>query len=140
MFKNLFRGRYGVDTFGIVLVFIALMLSRMNIVWILGAGIFLYALYRMMSKDTGKRFQEQQKFNQILQRFMRMFTREGSFFRKLTKSLQSKFAYYKMTFQQRKQFEFFKCPKCSKNLRLPKNKGKLQVTCPVCGFQFIKKT
>jgi hypothetical protein len=140
MFRNFFKGRYGVDTLGIVLVFLALMLSRINIVWIIGAGIFIYSLFRMLSKDTNKRFQEQQKFNTFLQKLMKMFSRESMFFRKLFKSLQSKYSYNKMTFQQRKQFEFFKCPKCKKNLRLPKNKGKLQVTCPVCSFEFIKKT
>lgn len=42
--------------------------------------------------------------------------------------------------QQRKYYLFLKCPKCNKTLRLPKNKGKLQVTCPVCKFEFLKKT
>jgi DNA-directed RNA polymerase subunit RPC12/RpoP len=140
MFKNFFRGRYGIDTLGFALVLIALILSRLNLVWIIGAGLFLYAVFRMLSKDTNKRFQEQQKFNIIIQKFMKLFSREGIVLRRLFKSIQSKYAYRKMTFQQRNQFEFFKCPKCSKNLRLPKNKGKLQVTCPVCGFEFIKKT
>jgi hypothetical protein len=140
MFRNFFKDRYGVDTFGIVLVFLALILSRINIVWILGAAVFLYAIYRMLSKDRNKRFQEQQKFNSLLQKFMKIFSREGSFFSKLFKNLQGRYYYSKMIFQQRKQFEFFKCPKCKKNLRLPKNKGRLQVTCPVCKFEFYKNT
>jgi ribosomal protein S27E len=140
MFKNFFRGRYGSDTLGFVLILIALMFSRFNFLWIIGAGLFLYAIYRMLSKDTSKRFQEQQKFSNMIQKLMKMFSRESMMFRKLFKSLQSKYAYKKMTYQQRNQFDFFKCPKCNKNLRLPKNKGKLHVTCPVCGLEFFKKT
>lgn len=140
MFKDFFRGRYGLDTLGMVLLFIALIFSRFNIIWIIGVGLFLYALFRILSKDTSKRFQEQQKFNTILQKVSKRFSRESLMLRRLFKWLQGKYAYNRMIFQQRKQFEFFKCPKCKKNLRLPKNKGKLQVTCPVCGMEFIKKT
>jgi LSD1 subclass zinc finger protein len=35
---------------------------------------------------------------------------------------------------------FIKCPGCHNMLRLPRGKGKLQVTCPKCGERFNKKT
>lgn len=41
--------------------------------------------------------------------------------------------------QQRKVYRFFTCPQCSQKLRVPKNKGKVRITCTKCGHSFIKK-
>ena len=35
---------------------------------------------------------------------------------------------------------FFKCPKCGQTVRVPKGKGKIKITCPKCGEQFVKKS
>ena len=35
---------------------------------------------------------------------------------------------------------YFRCPNCSSTLRVPKGKGKICITCPVCRKEFIKKT
>ena len=35
--------------------------------------------------------------------------------------------------------KFFKCPLCKQKLRVPKGKGKVEITCPKCGNKFIKK-
>ncbi len=42
--------------------------------------------------------------------------------------------------QQRKEYRFFRCPACKTLLRVPKNKGKLLLTCRKCGNRFEKKT
>jgi ribosomal protein S27E len=42
--------------------------------------------------------------------------------------------------KDRKNHKFFKCPSCHNTLRVPKGKGKLQITCPKCGERFVKKT
>ena len=34
----------------------------------------------------------------------------------------------------------FRCPKCHQKVRVPRGKGKIQITCPQCGEKFIKKT
>ena len=34
----------------------------------------------------------------------------------------------------------FRCPKCHQKVRVPRGKGKIQITCPKCGEKFIKKT
>lgn len=36
--------------------------------------------------------------------------------------------------------KYMKCPHCKAQLRLPKGKGKISVTCPVCKKEFVKKT
>lgn len=42
--------------------------------------------------------------------------------------------------QQRKDYRFFRCPSCKTLLRVPKNKGKLLLTCRKCGNRFERRT
>lgn len=46
----------------------------------------------------------------------------------------------KERWQQRKDYRFFRCPSCHTLLRVPRNKGKLLLTCRKCGNRFEKKT
>ena len=41
---------------------------------------------------------------------------------------------------QRRDYRFFKCPSCRTRLRVPRGKGKINIRCPKCSRQFIKKT
>ena len=40
--------------------------------------------------------------------------------------------------KDRKTYTFFKCPNCYQQLRAPKGKGKIKVTCSTCKEQFNK--
>ena len=40
----------------------------------------------------------------------------------------------------RKQYRYFRCPSCRTQVRVPKGKGTLRITCPSCHERFIKKT
>ena len=35
---------------------------------------------------------------------------------------------------------YFKCPRCRQSVRVPRGRGKINIRCPRCGEQFIKKT
>ena len=35
---------------------------------------------------------------------------------------------------------YFRCPRCRQTVRVPRGKGKINIRCPKCGEQFIKKT
>lgn len=37
-------------------------------------------------------------------------------------------------------YKVINCPNCSTRIRVPKNKGKIKVTCKKCGEKFITKT
>lgn len=37
-------------------------------------------------------------------------------------------------------YQVVNCPNCQKRLRVPKNKGKLKITCKHCDHQFITNT
>ena len=35
---------------------------------------------------------------------------------------------------------YYRCPKCRQKLRVPRGRGRIQISCPRCGTQFIKKS
>jgi predicted RNA-binding Zn-ribbon protein involved in translation (DUF1610 family) len=45
-----------------------------------------------------------------------------------------------VAFRDRGTHRYFVCPSCKTTLRVPKGRGKLQITCPRCGERFIKKS
>ena len=99
-------------TAGTVLAYIVLALRLISV------GLLVWMMLRMFSKNIAKRRAENYKWL--------------TFWRKL-----------KGIFRKRpdaKTHRYFKCPSCRQTVRVPKNKGKISITCPKCGTKFIKKT
>lgn len=121
-------GRYGPDQLSFAMLIVALVLnlaasiSRMVLISSLSAVLIVLCFYRMFSRNYEKRRAENQKFMGLWYRIKNFFRRQ------------------KDKMRQGKNFRFFKCPSCKNNLRVPKGKGKIYVTCPRCGERFIKKT
>ena len=126
--RNFMYGRYGIDKFSIVLVIIGFILSLflrfVNIPFvILIAYIPLcIALFRILSKNSYKRQIENQKF-------LRIYYPSSQWFKK-------KYNHFK----EMQTHKFYKCPNCSQQLRVPRGRGKIEITCPKCKNNFIKKT
>ena len=132
MFKNYIRnfmiGRYGRDHLNVAIVVVSLALFVVGS--IIGAGLMLsisYALmalslFRMFSRNISRRRAENDKFIRYWWPF------KSSINNRLR------------TFKQRKTHKFIKCPGCRYTLRIPRRKGKLQITCPKCGERFMKET
>ncbi|MCX7772220.1 MAG: hypothetical protein N2376_03805 [Clostridia bacterium] len=131
--NRLMANRYGIDAYSIFLFLLSPMFLQTHYLWVIGIFITGYALFRIFSKDKAKRYAEFQKFTHIVQQFLfkanQAIARVKAFFSLRTKR-----------FQERKSFVYLKCPKCRRFLRLPRKKGKLEVTCPVCKEVFIRKT
>jgi len=133
IFRDIFKGKYGIDNLTLALLLAALVFFNVKYLWFIGIVLSGYALFRAFSKDTNKRYQELQKFNMLVNRIWQYINRG-------IKRVSFQHNAFRTRLQQKKQYVFLKCPKCKKNLRLPKNKGKLQVACPVCKYEFFKKT
>ena len=110
-------GRNGVDTLawtlcacGIILNLIG-SISRQPAFTLLAYIPLILALFRIFSRDTQRRYEENEKFRQFL------FRLKG-----------------------RKDYCYFKCPACKTRVRVPRGKGKIKITCPSCRETFIKKT
>ena len=81
----------------------------------------LWCVFRVFSHNYEKRQRENEKFL--------------NFIRPLCENIIEK----REEKAEAKLFRFFKCPVCKQKLRVPKGKGKVEITCPKCGNKFIKK-
>lgn len=120
-------GRYGVDGFNQWMTYFVLGLLILNLfikssILSLAADVLLIlCIFRMLSRNTVKRSQENAKFYQI----------KG----KITGWWKSRIQLAK----QLKEYHIYKCPSCKQKIRIPRGKGKICVTCPKCRTEFIKK-
>lgn len=120
-FANFMRGRNGTDELGKVVLWVSLacylvsFLTSAAIFYSLGILGMAYALFRCLSKNIINRSAENRRFLRFL-------------------SLQ------KLKWEQRKDYKIFACKRCGKTIRVPKRKGKIEVTCPNCGNRSIHRT
>lgn len=121
-------GRYGSDQFskfllygGLALFFIYA-ITGIGLLYTISLVILIYNCFRILSKNHQKRYQENQVF----------LIYKGKF--------DSKFALQKRKWNERKTHKFFKCSKCKTVVRVPKGRGKIEITCPKCHNTFVKKS
>jgi DNA-directed RNA polymerase subunit RPC12/RpoP len=121
-------GRYGPDQLGMAAIIVSLVVSlisgavQLSVLQYISYALLIAAVWRMLSRNIPKRRAENDKFIRVWW------------------PVRSKIKRFFTGFKDRKTHRFFKCPSCKNMLRVPKGKGKLQITCPKCGERFIKKT
>lgn len=121
-------GRYGADALNnamLVLCLVLMILSRvLRVGWLdlLSIAVLVICYLRVFSRNINARYQENQKFLAAVQPVRKWF---GGM---------------KQRFRDRKTHRYFTCPSCGMTLRVPKGKGKINISCPKCRTQFIKKT
>ena len=124
--RKFMYGRYGVDALSMNIIIFGFILSiaepYLRIPHVVSMLIFIYAYYRVLSKDINKRYMENQKFLKTVKPITRTFKK------------------FKIRMNGRKDYKYFKCKNCRQEIRVPKGKGKLRVTCPKCGEKTIKKS
>lgn len=119
--QRMMRGRYGTDDFGRVtlvvscILYIISAISGWMILYYLGFVGLIYTMYRCFSRDIQGRSLENQRFLKIC-------------------NLE------RLKFDQRKEYKIFRCKSCGRNIRVPRKKGKIEVTCPVCGSKSRHRT
>ena len=119
-FRNFMSGRYGTDRLNMAILIAGLVASILSslfrgkavclIFWLLSYALMIWAVFRMLSRNTYKRYQENRKFLQLIDRFKDRDNR------------------------------YFDCPKCRQTVRVPRGKGKISITCPRCREKFVRKT
>ncbi len=132
-FERFMRGRYGVDQLNKFLMGLALALiviaifipGRTALASLLdtaGLLVIVYGYYRIFSRDISRRYQENQKFLAKTENIRRRLRRE------------------KNIMAQRKDYHIYTCPQCKQKIRIPRGKGKIEISCPKCGTKFVKKS
>lgn len=120
-------GRYGIDRLYYFLLAICFILIVINIfassyvISIIESALFIYAIYRLMSRNIYKRQQENEKFLKLCEKPKKFLNLQ------------------KCKKRDRKTHVYRKCPSCRNNLRLPKEKGEHTVVCPCCKNRFNVK-
>ena len=130
-FKNalyrFFYGRRGMDQLGFALLIASLVLSllssilRIGILSLVSMAAWIYALYRMLSKNISAREKENQWF-------LSKYTPVASSVKQA-----------RVRFKNRKIYLYYRCPNCKAWLRLPRNIGEKTVTCGKCQSTFKKR-
>lgn len=113
-------GRYGTDRLNMVILGAGLVASLLSvwcrsdlvcmIFFVLSYALMIWAIFRSLSRQTYRRYQENRRFLQIIDRV------------------------------KDRNHRYYDCPKCRQLVRVPRGKGKISITCPRCGEKFVKKT
>ena len=115
------RGRNGADELGRVtiygsfILYLISLLSNSQILYFISLAGIIYSTYRLLSKDLYARREENRKFTTWWETT-------------------------RIKMSQRKDYKIFKCKGCGRNIRVPRGKGKIEVTCPMCGNKTIHRT
>ena len=133
LLNNFFRNRYGFDRLSLMLAVFALFFIFSRYLWPLAVLLVALALFRAASKNVARRQMELRKFEIAAARL-------GGFLDRMFRPLVNWIQRRKSMRGQSKIYRYIKCRYCKKKLRVPKNKGKIKVTCPECKNQFIIKT
>lgn len=121
------QGRYGSDNlnrFLMAAVIICWILSLLGVrfLYIIGIIGLVYAYFRMFSKNIYKR------------------SAENATYLKYTHKIRQTIDKWKRECRQRKTHHIYRCSSCKQKIRIPRGKGKIEITCPKCGNKFIKNS
>lgn len=126
--QKFMMGRYGVDRLSNAMVILALALllggifTKYQILSNIGFIIILVSYFRVFSRNISKRYSENQKYMAWVSPIKRKFN-------KIIKKTKNS-----------KDYKYFKCPQCGKEMRVPKKKGRVNIKCPKCGNSFTRRT
>ena len=126
-FQRFMYGRYGNDQLNLTLMGLYLVLYllsflfRSSLASLLSTVFVVIVLMRMLSRNIPKRRAENDKFLEVVRPLIHRYN--------VSKSR-----------RQDREHCYFKCPNCGQQLRVPKGKGKISITCRSCGVSFEKKT
>ncbi len=118
--QRFMMGRYGTDKLnmyilgaGVIICLLTMFISVPLVDLVLSLisyALLIWAMTRTFSRNTYKRYQENRRFLLFLDRL------------------------------KDREHKYFHCPKCRQQVRVPKGKGKISITCPKCREKFIRKS
>lgn len=117
-------GRYGADELSKAICILMIVLAIINLVlksytvYLLNSVLVIILVFRMFSKNSFNRQQENKKYLSL----------KGS--------ITAKFKLIKMRIRDRKNCRYRKCPACKSIMKLPVKKGKHTVICRNCSYEF----
>lgn len=126
--QQFMAGRYGNDQFTLFLSIFGLVLSALGnfralrFLYFIGLALILYGLFRSFSKTYEARRKELNWYLRVSEKPRAWLKLSGNKIR------------------DRKTHRYFKCKNCKTVMRVPKGRGKIEITCPKCRMKVVKKT
>ena len=123
-FARFMYGRYGADEFSKALSLFALILFMVGIfldsgpVYALVLLVIAYNFYRSFSKNIAQRQRENAWYCRRWTPVKRFFTSRW------------------LRLKNSRRYRYLHCPACKTDLRVPRGKGAITLTCPKCHKQF----
>ena len=117
--RSFMLGRYGSDSLNTALLIAGLVTCLISffipgwpciILTLLSYLLMGIVVFRMLSRNTYKRYQENRRYLRFWERL------------------------------KDRKHKYFDCPRCRQPVRVPRHKGKIAITCPKCREKFIKRT
>lgn len=118
--RQFMQGRYGGDKLNMTILWVgvgACVLSMLVpvafiklVLCLLSYGLMFWAIFRALSRNTYKRYQENRKYLRLLERI------------------------------RDREHRYYDCPRCRQPVRVPRGKGKISITCPKCREKFVRKS
>lgn len=119
-------GRYGYDELSkclsiaaLVCILISLLVPLLNPIALI---LLIWSTFRSFSRNLEKRQKEREVYLKYTGKVKQSFKRRKDMWR------------------ERKTYRYYKCPGCKRWLRVPKGKGQIEITCPVCKGKITRKT
>lgn len=133
----MFNNRYGTDKLTWAMLLLAVMVSVIGMFLPQGAKSVLItvstvftilAVLRMFSRNFTARRNELYKYlqfeNKLKNRWATITKKRGKI----------------INLKDRRNYRYFTCGYCMQKLRVPRNKGRIRITCTKCGHKFEAKT
>ena len=118
--QRFMAGRYGTDKLNMAILCTGLAFSLLAsflpgaaiklLFTVISYGFMIVAIFRTLSRNIYKRYEENRKFLVFFQQL------------------------------KDKEHRYYTCPRCHQQVRVPIGKGKISITCPKCREKFIRKT
>ena len=119
------QGRNGPDNLGWHSLWGGLILGLLEIFFpplgLVSTALYVYAVFRMLSRNVAKRQEENRRYVAFTQNLSREVKQ---FFLRL---------------KGMRTHKYFRCPGCRSRLRLRRGSGEKHITCPVCRHEFDQR-
>ena len=120
-------GRYGNDSLNLFLIgtylvlYLLFILTGFTLLYWICLVLVAVSLFRILSRNLPRRREENAKFLKAAGPVIRWWR-------------------LRRTIHRDKEHRYFKCPNCGQQLRVPRGKGRITVTCRGCGASFQEKS
>ncbi len=161
-------GNDQLNNFMFIVALVLVVLSffvNISLLWIIAVVLLILGYFRMLSRNIAQRSLENERFTGFISRFRRGGggfrgsrsggygndgygsgsygggrSRRSSRSSRSTTSARERAEKFRAQQQDKRYYKYFNCPNCNQKVRVPKGKGKIEITCPKCRTSFIRKT